>query len=106
VPRGGHNIIEAARFGVPILVGPHTENFRDIIAIFQRADAVRVIDDRSLLPTVLRLIADPGERKLLGDRALAVMRSQQGATAKTLDELMALLHSSAPLAEVHSERRA
>ena len=40
VPGGGHNVLEAARFGVPILVGPHTENFRDIIRIFQRADAL------------------------------------------------------------------
>ncbi len=43
VPRGGHNIIEPAQHGVPIMVGNHTENFRDIISLFQRHDAVRVV---------------------------------------------------------------
>ena len=43
VPRGGHNVLEAAQFGVPILVGPYTENFRDIIEIFRRADALRMV---------------------------------------------------------------
>lgn len=105
VPRGGHNIIEAAQFGVPILVGPHTENFRDIIAIFQRADALRVIDANSLLPTVLQLLAEPEQRKHLGERALQVMHSQQGATPKTVHELMHLLHAS-PVAAVPTESRA
>ena len=41
VPKGGHNVLEAAQFGVAILVGPHTENFRDIVGIFRRADALR-----------------------------------------------------------------
>ena len=43
VPRGGHNIIEPAQYGVPILVGNHTENFRDIVGLFQSQDAVRVV---------------------------------------------------------------
>lgn len=43
VPRGGHNIIEPAQHGVPIVVGNHTENFRDIIGLFQSHDAVRVV---------------------------------------------------------------
>ena len=41
VPRGGHNVLEAAQFAKPILVGPSTENFRDIVDIFRRADALR-----------------------------------------------------------------
>ena len=40
VPKGGHNVLEAAQFGIPILVGPSTENFRDIIGVFQKADAL------------------------------------------------------------------
>ncbi len=43
VPRGGHNVLEAAQFGTPILVGPYTENFRDIIEFFRKADALRVV---------------------------------------------------------------
>ncbi len=36
VPKGGHNVLEAAQFGAAILVGPHTENFRDMVGIFQQ----------------------------------------------------------------------
>ncbi len=43
VPRGGHNVLEAAQFGTPILVGPYTENFRDIVEVFRAADALRVV---------------------------------------------------------------
>ena len=56
VPRGGHNVLEAAQFGKAILVGPHTENFRDIVDIFRRADALRVVTPQSLTPTVLQLL--------------------------------------------------
>ena len=43
VPRGGHNVLEAAQFGTAILVGPHTENFRDIVDVFRKPDALRVV---------------------------------------------------------------
>ena len=104
VPRGGHNIIEAAQFGVPILVGPHTENFRDIIDAFRRAYALRIVTADSLCDTVLQLLAHENERNELGRRALEVMRSQQGATARTADALLRLLHSLR-IDEVHAESR-
>ena len=63
VPRGGHNVLEAAQFGAPILVGPHTENFRDIIDIFRQADALRVVTPQSLTSTVLQLLEDRDERE-------------------------------------------
>jgi len=91
VPRGGHNILEAAEFGKPVLVGPSTENFRDIIDAFRRADAVRFVTPQSLTPTVLDLLSHDDERRALGERALAVMRSQQGATEKTVTALLATL---------------
>jgi len=98
VSRGGHNVIEAAQFGKPILVGPSTENFR-------RADALRVVDAQSLIPTVLLLLENPDERTALGRRALEVMQSQQGATGKTLSELLRLLNVQTA-SEIHSESRA
>ena len=42
VPRGGHNILEPARYGAAIVVGEHTENFRDIVELFRRQNAVKV----------------------------------------------------------------
>ncbi len=90
-PRGGHNILEPAQFGKPILVGPHTENFRDIVSIFRRHDAVRVGGVLELAEVALQLFDDPGEREALGGRARQVFDSQAGATLRTLQGLEALL---------------
>ncbi len=106
VPRGGHNVVEAAQFGKAILVGPHTENFRDIVGLFRRADAIRVITPEALAAGVLNLLAKHDERNALGQRALEVMRSQQGATEKTVSELLQLLSRNRPAAVLHSESRA
>ncbi len=91
VPGGGHNILEAAQFGVPILVGPYTENFRDIVSVFLRADALVVATPESLTPRVLQLLADYDTRVLLGRRAAEIMRQQQGATERTVAGLLELL---------------
>ncbi len=91
VPRGGHNILEPAQYGVAILVGRHTENFRDIIGIFERAGAVRVVSLETFAGELLRLLDDGRERQQLGQRAAEVMRQQRGATERTLDELEKLL---------------
>ena len=91
-PRGGHNIIEPAQHGVPILVGPHTENFRDIVALFQANDAVRVVEVGTLAQTVLGLFANADERRSLGARAAGTLRlQQQGATEFAIARLKTLL---------------
>ena len=102
VPRGGHNILEAAQFGVPILVGPHTENFRDIVQVFRDADAIRETAPPGLTSTVLRLIEDYDGRVALGQRAAAVMRAQQGTTERTVQALLELLPGQ-PVAAVTSQ---
>jgi 3-deoxy-D-manno-octulosonic-acid transferase len=91
VPRGGHNIIEPAQHGVPIVVGNHTENFRDIVSLFQRRDAVRIVGPAELPLVFLDLLANDAERRALGQRAAETMRSQIGATARTAGELHELL---------------
>ena len=91
VPKGGHNVLEPAYFGVPILVGPHTENFRDIIEIFRRAGALRVVTPQTLTPAILALLDNAPVRDGLGRNAQEVMRSQRGATGRTLDALLSLL---------------
>jgi 3-deoxy-D-manno-octulosonic-acid transferase len=96
VPRGGHNVLEAAQFGTAILVGPHTENFRDIVEVFRRSDALRIVTPQSLTPTVLQLLESHDERIALGARAAEVMRSQQGATKKTVNTLLRLLPAGVP----------
>jgi 3-deoxy-D-manno-octulosonic-acid transferase len=91
VPRGGHNVLEAAQSGTPILVGPYTENFRDIVEAFRAADALRVVTPESLTAAVLQLLENQEERAALGRRALEVMRSQRGATERTVNALIGLL---------------
>ncbi len=91
VPHGGHNILEPAQFGVATLVGPHTENFRDIVGILERAGAVRRISSEEFAGELLRLLNDAGARQELGRRAAEVVRQQRGATERTLGELEKLL---------------
>ncbi|HTS36893.1 MAG TPA: 3-deoxy-D-manno-octulosonic acid transferase [Candidatus Solibacter sp.] len=97
VPRGGHNIIEPAQHGAAIVVGPHTENFRDIVALFQSRDAVRVAGLSELPLLFMHLLASDTERRALGERAKETMRSQAGATARTLDALHNLVATNDPL---------
>jgi 3-deoxy-D-manno-octulosonic-acid transferase len=91
VPRGGHNIIEPAQHGVAIVVGNHTENFRDIVSLFQSRNAVRVVGPAELPLVLMELLANDAERRALGRCALETMRSQVGATARTADQLMELM---------------
>ena len=91
VPRGGHNIIEPAQHGVAIVVGNHTENFRDIVSLFQSRDAVRIAGPAELPLVLLELLANDEERRSLGKRAADTMRSQIGATARTAGELQELM---------------
>jgi 3-deoxy-D-manno-octulosonic-acid transferase len=94
VPRGGHNIIEPAQHGVPIVVGNHTENFRDIVGLFQSRDAVRVVGPAELPLVFMELISNPAARADLGRRAGEALRSQTGATQRTADALEGQLKSA------------
>jgi 3-deoxy-D-manno-octulosonic-acid transferase len=91
VPRGGHNIIEPAQHGVAIVTGNHTENFRDIVALFQSRDAVRIVGMAELPLMLMQLLSDDAERRALGRRAQETMRSQMGATLRTLAALKTLM---------------
>jgi 3-deoxy-D-manno-octulosonic-acid transferase len=95
VARGGHNILEPAHWGVATIVGPHTENFRDIISIFRQADAVRVAPPDGLAPLILELLANDDERHALGERGRTLSEQQMGATQRTLEALRGLMEQSA-----------
>jgi 3-deoxy-D-manno-octulosonic-acid transferase len=99
VPRGGHNILEAAQHGVPIIVGNHTENFRDIVGLFQSQNAVRIVGPAELPLAFLELLANDEERRALGRRALETLQFQKGATEKTLHLLKELLAVPHPQSE-------
>ena len=91
VPSGGHNILEPARYGAAILVGPHTENFRDIIELFRTNNAVVVTDSSRLTQDFVALLSNEANRIALGKRARETVQKQLGATEKTLVALSQLL---------------
>jgi len=91
VPTGGHNILEPAQYGAPILVGPHTFNFREIVGIFAQADAVKVVTSENLTSQLLLLLGKADERERMGRQAKALFDKHAGATRRTLDALSPLL---------------
>jgi 3-deoxy-D-manno-octulosonic-acid transferase len=91
VPRGGHNILEPAQAGAAVLTGPHTENFRDIVSIFRRAEAVRIVDAAEVSPILLELLTNQEARAALARKAQEIVHSQSGATLRTLDAIGGLL---------------
>jgi len=93
VPRGGHNILEAAQHGAAIIVGNHTENFRDMIQLFQSRDAVRITGPAEFPLVLMELLSNDSERHELGRHAVETLRSQMGATERTLEALAKLLPS-------------
>lgn len=87
-PAGGHNVLEAAGLGVPLVSGRHTENFAGIIDLFKTADAIMIVTGaEQLAAAVLRLLQDPGLGRARGERGRQVVRQNRGAT----DAVMALL---------------
>ncbi|HEV2398490.1 MAG TPA: 3-deoxy-D-manno-octulosonic acid transferase [Candidatus Sulfotelmatobacter sp.] len=97
VPRGGHNIIEPAQHGVAVVTGNHTENFRDIVSLFQSRDAVRIVGVSELPLTLMHLLEHDAERMALGRRAKETILSQMGATSRTVEALKALLPGQAEM---------
>lgn len=91
VPRGGHNILEPALYGVPIVTGNHYENFREIVTFFLNRDAVRVVGVAELPLVFMELIENQAEREELGSNALAALDSQRGATGRTVAALVQLM---------------
>src|SRR6266550_4920228 len=91
MPRGGHNILEPALYGVPIVTGNHYENFRDVVNFFASRNAVRIVGVAELPLVFMELIENDNERTTLGRNALAALESQRGATARTVSALLRLM---------------
>jgi len=89
---GGHNILEPAIFGKPIIFGPHMQNFREIAEVFVLNDAaIQVHTERELDNAILSLVRDPVQRARLGAAARALVEANRGAKEKTLAVLGELL---------------
>lgn len=85
VPIGGHNLLEPAGQGVPIVTGPHITNFREIANKLLHAKAMAIINSGTELFEQLRTwCAQPQQRLMIGQQGLAVVDQNRGAVAKTL----------------------
>lgn len=92
VREGGHNILEPAAFGKPVVIGPHMQNFAEITEAFLANDAaVQVRSERELTTTILSLMSDPVRRARLGAAAKALVESNRGAKDKTLAVIAGVL---------------
>ena len=97
VPTGGHNPLESARYGVPTVVGPSMENFREIADIFDRAAAWQRVADAAQLAAVWEnWLRDPDAARRVGQAGAEVVAANRGALAKTLHFLRPLMATDSP----------
>jgi 3-deoxy-D-manno-octulosonic-acid transferase len=106
VNHGGHNILEPAIFGKPIVFGPHMQNSQEIADTFlTNGAAVQVQSDRELDDALIALVTDPVRRARLGAAARALVEANRGAKEKTLAVIAALVPVPAAGAVVRPFRR-
>jgi 3-deoxy-D-manno-octulosonic-acid transferase len=92
VERGGHNPLEPAAHAIPVLMGPHTFNFKDICAKLQQDDGlITVTDLNSLVTQVSNLLTDEDYRLWYGRHAVEVLHQNQGALSRLLQLLQPYL---------------
>jgi len=88
VKRGGHNMVEPAMFGKPIIFGPYMFNFRDMARIFlEKKAALEVADKDGLTGALRRLLLDKSTAEVLGQNAKKLLDRQKGATIKNVEEI-------------------
>ena len=86
VPVGGHNLLEPAALGVPIVTGPHQFNSPQIARSMADAHAVTIVHSaQELADAVIRLLRDPAAREAQGAAARAVIDANRGALSRVLD---------------------
>jgi len=91
-PGGGQNMMEPVALGLPVVVGPHTGNFKPEMALLRRANGIVEVQDGAGLEAALgRLLGDPATARRVGDAGRAVIEASRGATQRTLDRLAPLL---------------
>jgi 3-deoxy-D-manno-octulosonic-acid transferase len=95
IPAGGHNPLEPAQFGVPIVMGPHYANFRAITEDFLAHQAVRIAASKELAAVLIELLQDRNAALAMGSRARQVFSSQAGATGRCVEALKELLAAQA-----------
>jgi 3-deoxy-D-manno-octulosonic-acid transferase len=91
VAKGGHNPLEPAQFGVPVVMGESYENFKEIVGAMRDADAIRIVSREGLGEALVELMTDRAGAEAMGARGRAVFEAQSGATGRTVAALMELV---------------
>jgi 3-deoxy-D-manno-octulosonic-acid transferase len=86
VPVGGHNLLEPAALGVPVITGPYQANSKEVAqSLLQSGGALEVADAAGLAAVVKRLFADSSERQRVGASGRGVVDANRGSAARVLE---------------------
>jgi 3-deoxy-D-manno-octulosonic-acid transferase len=86
VPVGGHNLLEPAALGLPVITGPFQANTKEIAQLLLHSGgALEVADAAGLGAVVRRLFADPSERQRVGASGRGVVEANRGSVARVLE---------------------
>lgn len=91
ISAGGHNPLEPAQVGVPVVMGPSFENFREIVTAMQAEDGIFLIEASQFASTMIGILQNSQKAQATGARGKAVSVAQSGATARTAQALLRLL---------------
>lgn len=92
VERGGHNPLEPAQFGVPVVMGPSFQNFRDVVAKMLEDGGILIVQNKDELETALfGLLTNRERAKAIGENGRRVFEQQQGATVRTVEALVGMI---------------
>lgn len=93
-PVGGHNLLEPAAWGKPVVFGPYTDHCEEMAGLLlAEGGGIRVGNQQELTEVMRRGIRDPRWAAQVGDRAKALVIRNQGVTKRNLDHIGALLES-------------
>ena len=94
VPMGGSDMMEAAALGKCTIFGPHAFNFRQTVeALLEGQGAIQVADGNELLTMMAKCLSEPAYAATIAQSGQAIIRQNQGATARTMEFLRKLLDS-------------
>ncbi len=93
---GGHNPLEPARCSVPVVMGPHVENFRSVAETLRAAGALRIVTRAEVGEVLGSLLTDAEAARAMGLRGQAVFAEQAGATERALRAVLALMTEGEP----------
>lgn len=92
VPTGGHNVLEPASLGVPVVFGPHMSNFREIAAMVLASEGgIQVLDGTELASVLEELLGDVERRTSMGRCGVALMDENRGATDRHMEVIASLV---------------